>query len=219
MTQAGDRTERWRASYSRVRKDPLSDPQSTNRARLSLLGFDSLPRSTRVLDVGTGDGNLFKTMLDIGFTQIWGLEYQPELLASHPTRNRVAVASATHIPYRTASMSAVIVMDVLHHLTQVEFPFALGEIRRVLESGGSLFICEPASTWTRKVLTLLLMSPLSRLSGFARDKRAMVEQERETLEPWLGSESRVTEQVEAAGFRLEWFRRCWLHHYGRFRSV
>jgi len=93
VAQAGDKTERWRASYSRVRKDALSDPQSTNRARLSLLGFDSLPRSKRVLDVGTGDGNLFTTMLDMGFTQIWGLEYQPELLASHPGRNRVAVAS------------------------------------------------------------------------------------------------------------------------------
>ncbi len=217
MTRAGDKSELWRESYSRVRKDPLSDPQATNRSRLALLGIGSLPRSSRLLDVGSGDGNLFTTLLDLGFTQLWGLEYQPELLAQHPRRSRVVVASATHIPYRTGSMSAAIVMDVMHHLTRDQLPVALEEIRRILEPGGAFFICEPASTFTRKMLTLLLMSPLSRLSRFARDKRTMVEHERETLDPWLDAERSVAGRIEAVGFRCEFFERHWLHHYGRFR--
>jgi ubiquinone/menaquinone biosynthesis C-methylase UbiE len=216
---AGDKTERWRESYSRVRKDPLSDPQATNRSRLMLLGVCSLPRSSALLDVGTGDGNLFKTLEDLGFTRLWALEYQPELLNSHPKRDRVVVASATHIPYATGSMEAVIVMDVLHHLTREQLPSCLNEIRRVLRPEGFLYVCEPADTLARRVLTLFLMSPLSRLTRFSRDKRAMVEQERNTLEPWLDGEKTVSLRIQHHGFRLEFFRRCWLHHYGRFRVI
>ncbi len=216
---SGDKTERWRESYSRVRKDPLSDPQATNLERLKLLGVDSLPRSSRILDVGTGDGNLFTTLQHMGFDQLWGLEYQAELLATHPRRNRVAVASATDIPYATGSMAVAVVMDVLHHLTQAQLRLSLSEIRRVLEPGGLLYVCEPASTATRKLLTLLLMSPLSNLTRFSRDKRIMVEQERDTLEPWLEGEKSVPDRITSTGFRLEFFKRHWLHNYGRFRAI
>jgi len=219
VNQAGDKTEIWRESYSRVRKDLFSDPQSTNRSRLSLLGVDALPRTARLLDLGSGDGNLFTTLSGLGFDRVWGLEYQGELLARHPRRDRVVVASATHIPYRTHSVSAVIVMDVFHHLAPHELHPTIVEIHRILEPGGMLYICEPANTLTRKMLTLLLMSPLSRLSRFATDKRTMVEQERETLDPWLYSESRVSDRLATAGFRLEFSKRYWLHAYGRFKSV
>lgn len=216
---AGDKTERWRESYSRVRKDPFSDPQATNRSRLELLGVCGLPRSSAFLDVGTGDGNLFKTLQGLGFNRLWALEYQRELLSAHPQRERVVVASATNIPYATGSMEAVIVMDVLHHLARNEIPACFGEIRRVLKPDGMLYVCEPANTLTRKALTLLLMSPLSNLTRFSRDKRAMVEQERDTLEPWLEGEKTVCTQFERHSFRLEFFRRCWLHHYARLRAI
>jgi SAM-dependent methyltransferase len=218
-TDRGDRSERWRESYSRVRKDLLSDPQATNRQRLSLLGMDSLPRNTRILDVGAGDGNLFTTLRDVGFTEIWGLEYQPELAVLHPDRNRVVIASATGIPFATGSMPAVIVMDVLHHLTQEQLVDAFREIRRVLRTGGALFVCEPANTLFRRILTILLLSPLGRVSRFSRDKRAMVEQERDTLEPWLEEETALPYRISKGGFRLESFHRYWLHLYGRFRAV
>jgi 2-polyprenyl-3-methyl-5-hydroxy-6-metoxy-1,4-benzoquinol methylase len=116
-------------------------------------------------------------------------------------------------------MSAVIVMDVLHHLTQEGLPRCLAEIRRVLKPGGALFVCEPACTLFRKVLTVLLMSPLGNISRFSRDKRNMVEQERQTLEPWLENEHNVPAQIVSHGFRMEFYRRFWLHSYGRFRAV
>jgi ubiquinone/menaquinone biosynthesis C-methylase UbiE len=216
--EAGDKTARWRESYSRVRKDPFSDPQETNRKRLEMLGVMDLPRDARMLDVGTGDGNLYATLKGLGFHQVWGLEYQAELLAAHPDAGRVALASATDIPYPTGSMSAVIAMDVLHHLTQQQLPKALREVMRVLKPGGPFFVCEPASTLTRRTLRILLMSPLSRLSRFAGDKRAMVEQEQETLDPWLAAEHQFVRTVETCGFRCELFKRCWLHSYARFSA-
>jgi len=219
QTESGDRTERWRESYSRVRKDFLANPQSTNLKRLRLLGVDRLPRTARLLDVGAGDGNLCRTLSEMGFSQVWGLEYQAELLALHPQRERVVAASAIHLPYRTGSMSAVIVMDVLHHLTPAQLPCCYAEIRRVLKDGAALYLCEPAGTFFRKALTVLLMSPLSSVSTFARDKRAMVAAERDTLAPWLASERAVADRIVSHGFRLEFFRRCWLHSYGRLRAV
>lgn len=215
----GDKTDCWRESYGRVRKDLLRDPESTNRARLRLLGVNALPRDTRLLDVGAGDGNLFRTLRDEGFSQVWGFEYQPELALLHPDRSRIIVASATDIPHATGLMSAVIVMDVLHHLTQEGLPRCIKEIRRVLKSGGVLFVCEPACTLFRKALTVLLMSPLSNISRFSRDKRDMVEQERQTLEPWLQNEHNVPAQIVPHGFRMEFYKRFWLHSYGRFRAV
>ena len=215
----GDSTDRWRESYGRVSKDLLRDVQDTNRSRLRLMGVDALDRRTRILDVGAGDGNLFTTLRAEGFSQAWGFEYQKELAVLHPQRCRIVVASATDIPFATGSMGAVVVMDVLHHLTQSQLSLCFAEVRRVLQAGGLLFVCEPAGTPLHRVLTLLLMSPLSRLSSFSRDKRAMVEAEKDTLQPWLESEHGIPARVAAGGFRIEFFRRYWLHHYGRFRAI
>lgn len=219
MRQSGDTTERWRESYGRVRKDPFKDVQTTNVARLNLLGVGALHRELRILDVGCGDGNLYHSLTGMGFSSVWGFEYQPELIRKHPRPERVAAGSATHIPFSSASFDAAIVMDVLHHLTPEQLPLCLDEMRRVLKPGGAAFVCEPASTVFRKILTLLLMSPLSGLTTFSRDKRTMVEQEQATLIPWLEEERRVAERIQTGGFRLEFFKRAWLHHYGRFRRI
>jgi len=216
---SGDKTHVWRESYSRVSKDLLRSSQATNRSRIKTLGLHSLRHDARILDVGAGDGNLFTTLRNAGFRQIWGLEYQAELAALHPDRSRIVIASAADIPFASGSMEAVIVMDVLHHLPGAQLPRCISEMRRVLEPGGVLFVCEPAGTLFRKILTAMLMSPLSRISRFSRDKRAMVEAERETLDPWLEAERGIPAQIAAGGFSIDFFERCWLHHYGRFRAV
>ena len=214
----GDKSERWRDSYRRVRKDPLSDSQSTNQARLTLLGVDRLSREARLLDVGSGDGNLHETLRAAGFRNVWSIEYQHELVMNQKFPQRTVVASATDIPYATASMSAAIVMDVLHHLTLEELCRCLDEIARVVQPGGLLFVCEPARTMTRALLNVLLFSPIGQLSGFTRCKRAMVEAERATLDPWLAKEHAFPLSLRERGFGEEFFSRGWLHHFGRFRT-
>lgn len=217
--KVGDTTERWRRSYSRVSKDLLRDNESTNRERLRRLGLDDLPTTMAVLDIGAGDGNLCGTLEGMGFRRYWGFEYQAELAATHPKRDRIAVASAAAIPFRTATMNAVVVMDVLHHLTPAQLHAGLGEMRRVLRAGGLFYVCEPSNTRFRRFLTVLLMSPLAYLTRFSRDKRAMVEEEKATLVPWLENEPGFADRVREAGFRLEMFQRKWLHHYARFRAI
>lgn len=213
----GDTSESWRDSYTRVRKDPFAEVEATNRDRLHRLGVDRLDRSARVLDVGAGDGNLARSLTGLGLTDVVGVEYQPELLALHPDRRRTAAGSATALPFPAASVDAVVVMDVLHHVPLVELPDALAEVRRVLRPGGTFFVCEPAQTTTRRVLDAALHSPLHRLTRFSRDKRAMVDAEGQTFVDWLGAEHSFPTAVRSAGFDLELFERKWLHHFGRWR--
>ena len=213
----GDTSASWRDSYSRVRKDPFTEVEDTNRARLERLGVDQLARGARVLDVGAGDGNLAASLTAMGFTDVVGVEYQPELLALHPDRRRTAAGSATALPFPAASVDAVVVMDVLHHVPAADLPDALAEVRRVLRPGGAFFVCEPAQTSTRRVLDAALHSPLHRLTRFSRDKRAMVDAEGQTFVDWLAAEHGFPTAVRSAGFDLELFERKWLHHFGRWR--
>jgi len=213
----GDTSADWRESYMRVRKDPFADVEDTNRGRLARLGVDLLDRRARVLDVGAGDGNLARSLAGLGFSEVVGVEYQPELLALHPDRQRTVAGSATALPLPAASVDAVVVMDVLHHVPRADLPSALAEVRRVLRPGGRLFVCEPAQTTTRRVLDAALHSPLHRLTRFSRDKRAMVDAEGQTFVDWLAAEREFPTAVRSAGFSVELFERKWLHHYGRWR--
>lgn len=214
----GDSSEQWRDSYTRVRKDPFSTVEATNVERLRRLGTAALPASSTILDVGAGDGNLSRSLHALGFTDVIGVEYQPELLGAHPHRERTAVGSAVELPIAGWSVDAVVVMDVLHHLHQSDVPDALRELLRVLRPGGLLFICEPAATLTRRVLNAALQSPLHRISRFSRDKRALVDAEGQTFVDWLETERGFPAVVGEAGYVEEMFERRWLHHFGRWRA-
>lgn len=210
----GDSTPRWRDSYTRVRKDPFTTIETTNRSRLERLGVTGLPTSSIILDVGAGDGNLSRSLHEMGFASVVGVEYQPELLSLHPHRERTAAGSAVALPLATQAVDAVVVMDVLHHVAQADLPAALGELRRVLRPAGWLFICEPAQTVTRRVLNAALHSPLHRCTQFSRDKRALVDAEGQTFIDWLHAERRFPDVVRHAGFSEARFERRWLHHFG-----
>ncbi len=218
---SGDGTPRWRESYRRVRKNLLSGTDSTNRARLRLLGVTALARSARLLDLGAGDGNVARTLRGAGFHDVWGLEMQRALVAGAPhlPPGGIVVASGVDIPFAAAAFDAVVIMDVLHHIAPADWAACLADARRVLRPSGTLFVCEPAATVLRQMLTGILMSPLAGLSSFSRDKRAMVEEEREELDAWLARERAMPALVEAAGFETQLFHRAWLHHYGRFRRA
>jgi SAM-dependent methyltransferase len=114
--EPGDREAAWRNSYTAVRKDLLAPTSWTNRRRLSLLGMAALDRSTSVLEVGSGDGNLAPTFAELGFTDVIGVEVQHELVAAQPSPARAVVGSADALPVRSSSVGAALVMDVLHHL-------------------------------------------------------------------------------------------------------
>jgi ubiquinone/menaquinone biosynthesis C-methylase UbiE len=214
-----DRSSAWRTSYTTVRKDLLAPTSWTNRRRLALLGVAAIDRSTKVLEVGSGDGNLSATFAELGFADLTGVEVQHELVAAQTSPTRTVVGSADALPVRSSSVGAVLVMDVLHHLDAAGIDAALHECRRVLRSDGALFVCEPGDTWVRRMLEPVVLSRLAGLTAFSRHKRTMLEHEQETLVPWLRGEREVERRYRSAGFTVEHAARRVLHTFVRLRPT
>ena len=215
----GDRSRRWRSSYRQVRKELLADDETTNRRRAAVLGLDRLPRGSALIDLGSGDGNLVATLVGLGFRRVVAVEYQAELAGLHEGEGLVAVGSITAVPARSGAFDAAIVMDVLHHLPADDWATALGEAARLVRPGGTLHVCEPADSMTRRVLSAVLFSPLGALTAFSRNKRAMVEAERSTLDPWLAQEHGADALITGQGFERLHLERRGLHLYGCYRRV
>lgn len=196
----GDTEEGWRSSYLSVRKAAVGSSQTTNRRRLERMGFAGLDSGGIWLDLGAGDGNLVTTLAGLGVSHIVALEYQLDLVRHCPRSASVVCGSAVQVPLADESVDVVVVMDVLHHLSSADLAPGMEEIHRVLRPGGQLLVCEPAQTAVRWVLNLALMSPLSNLTAFSRDKRSMVEAEADTLYPWLASERSFSRLAAQLGF-------------------
>ena len=228
---AADKARRVRGVFDSVagKYDLMNDLLSAGMHRLwkrFAVNASGVRAGMRVLDLAGGTGDLARLFADrVGASGVVVLtDINPAMLAVG--RDRLLDAGhcipavqcdAERLPFVSAHFDCVSIAFGLRNVTHKET--ALAEMRRVLRPGGQLFICEPASTFLRRALTILLTSPVGGVSRFSRDKRAMVEAEWETLEPWLEAEPGLPDRVVAGGFRVEFFRRCCLHHYGRFCAV
>lgn len=86
----------------------------------------------RTLEVGGGTGNLKDYIGDVVSTDIVATPWLD------------AAADAQSLPFASGSFANIVAVDVLHH---VERPRRfLGEVQRVLKSGGRLVLVEPAIT-------------------------------------------------------------------------
>jgi SAM-dependent methyltransferase len=96
--------------------------------------LSALPRETRVLDAGCGEGVLvdeFKSQLSI-------VGVDPNY-----SSESVRIGSLTALPYDAASFDRALCLDVLEHLTFPEQTPALLELFRVIRPGGELLISVP----------------------------------------------------------------------------
>jgi len=94
----------------------------------------ALPRQTRVLDAGCGEGVLVDEFHDA--LAIEGVD------ASYSSP-RVRRASLLALPYAAEAFDRVLCLDVLEHLAFAEQPLALAEMHRVLVRKGELLVTVP----------------------------------------------------------------------------
>jgi len=108
----------------------------TYLAKLELVRayLQRLPRGTRVLDAGCGEGVLVEEHHDR--LAIVGLD--PNYSSARVTRGSLGA-----LPFPVASFDRALCLDVLEHLPFAEQPGALAELFRVVAPGGELLVTVP----------------------------------------------------------------------------
>jgi SAM-dependent methyltransferase len=94
----------------------------------------ALPRTTRVLDAGCGEGVLVDEFAD---------RLAIEGLDTNYSSDRVRRGSLTALPYTDGTFDRALCLDVLEHLTFPEQGEALAELFRVIKPGGELLVTVP----------------------------------------------------------------------------
>ncbi len=109
---------------------------------------DLLPLAgARVLDIGSGDGNMVRFMTESG-ARVVGLECGLEQLdeaQSHPAvgDEKYMQGVAQALPFGNGSFDATTFFMSLHHVPEVYMHSALQEAARVLKPHGIVYIAEP----------------------------------------------------------------------------
>jgi ubiquinone/menaquinone biosynthesis C-methylase UbiE len=131
--------EAWRDSEGRC-LDPLY---------AGALKQAGLARGERVVDIGTGRGELLVAAVEAGAASAIGVEYSSAALElcrrtltvhGSPESARVILADARLLPIPDRDADVVTMLDVVEHLSPEELAQALREAWRVLHPGGRVFI-------------------------------------------------------------------------------
>lgn len=170
-----------RGDYHRT-PDPSWDYYPTYLAKLTAVRryLDALPRATRVLDAGCGEGVLVDEYADR--LDIIGLD-------ANYASDRVTHGSLTALPFPDASFERALCLDVLEHLAYEEQPRALAEIFRVLRPGGELLVSVPNLAHLQSRIQFLLRGRLIRTAS-------------EYKHPGDRPAGEYLQLARAAGFRL-----------------
>ena len=119
----------------------------------------ALPKPTRVIDAGCGEGVLvdeFHSSLDI-------VGVDPNYTSAH-----VRSGSVTALPFADASFDRGLCLDVLEHLTFPEQPVALAELFRVVRPGGELLVSVPNLAHLQSRVHFLLLGRLIHTASLAK---------------------------------------------------
>jgi ubiquinone/menaquinone biosynthesis C-methylase UbiE len=141
--------ERFRLARSVLRQHALAPDVHERVARRFLV--EGL---TPVLDVGCGEGELAKHLPGGAWV---GVDASAEMLARAPQPHHLA--GATALPFPDESFRSVALLYVLYHLPDPAL--ALGEARRVLQSGGLVAAAAPSRDDSPELADVLSRRPLT----------------------------------------------------------
>lgn len=114
-------------------------------ARATILPLDEIdqfiPKSAKVVDLGCGQGVIVKYLANKAQRNIIGVDNNSQRLPKLRTKN-LKFELADIKRYNTEGANAVIISDVLHHLSLTDQNHLLANIAKKLQSGNRLIIKE-----------------------------------------------------------------------------
>ncbi len=104
-------------------------------------------KDKRVIDIGSGDGTLARTLTRLG-ARVSGIECNPKQLEKARSAEQAGDETyhegvGENLPFETSSADIVIFFNSLHHIDIEQQVPALMEAARVLRPGGLVYIAEP----------------------------------------------------------------------------
>jgi ubiquinone/menaquinone biosynthesis C-methylase UbiE len=134
-------------------------PTYLAKQRLVRAYLEQLPRDTRVLDAGCGEGVLveeFRARLAI------------EGIDPHYSSDIVRSGSLLALPYEDGYFARAVCLDVLEHLPFEDQSRALAELHRVIRPGGELLVTVPNLAHLQSRVHFLLLGRLIRTASLAK---------------------------------------------------
>lgn len=161
-------------------------------------------RPVRLLDLATGSGILAEHLAGaLPGTRIVGADFSlPMLQEARDKRHlpQLVLADGTRLPFRDGAFDAVTVAFGLRNMAS--WSTALGEMRRVLGTGGHLAVLDFSvpDGWLRAPYRLYLHWVLPSLAALATGSRSSYEYLAESIEKFPSGRA-MCRLIEEAGFR------------------
>lgn len=115
-----------------------------NPPRGLLTFIESLPHTSRILEIGAGGGFTLVALRELGFSRLYGLDLTSTTLAEMHQRlgsTGLIAADAESLPFRDGSFDLLLSSDVIEHLPELDRHMA--EAARVLVPGGRYLFKTP----------------------------------------------------------------------------
>ncbi len=130
----------WESHYTDVKSELLYPDENLVR----LLRKNSLlhsPSELTAVDLGCGSGRHLTLLADLGLQRIIGLDasHNALLISRRQCPGPMLQGDNLHLPLKGESADIIIAWGSLHYSNKNDLDAMIGEIRRVLKSGGYLF--------------------------------------------------------------------------------
>ena len=106
----------------------------------TLINMMGLSKDMHILDYGCGTGNYLMQLKARGFIHLYGLDKSEEMckISAEKTGLVVRCGDELNLPYEKNSFDAVIIIDVLHFVQNIDVFFA--RLNTIIKPGGKVFI-------------------------------------------------------------------------------
>ena len=178
----------WESAYARF-ETPEEEVRKFRR-RLRRLGADDWPLNSESVELFCGRGNGLRALMELGFTNVEGVDLSPALLALYQGSAKCYVCDCRELVFDDHSKDILIVQGGLHHLAELprDLERTFSEMRRVLREEGRVIVVEPWRTPFLSLVHAISRNALARRFSKKLDAfETMFVHEKRTYEQWLDS--------------------------------